>query len=157
RIIGTDSSVIYTSLKPAFSSLNILTTLPSLTTPLVQTARLTSINLSTSPSLATTVLTLTNPLDTAYTLTRLTSTVLFNGQVIGRIDQEVDVVVEGGGRVEMGGVEMGLVVSREAIRAVVLGVGGGLRVDVSARLETRVGGYPAEIEYRQEGVETFVG
>ncbi|KAI8849497.1 hypothetical protein BC829DRAFT_391402 [Chytridium lagenaria] len=160
RIFGSASSTPYTSLQPAFSALSITSTLPAITTPLVLTARLLSIDLSVTPALAITVLTLTNPLGAPYTLTRLTSTVMYNNNAIGTIDQDLSddpVVVAAGATVETRGIRMALEVSREALRALVEGIEGRLVVDIGATLGTRVGGFATVIDYELKGVKTVLG
>ncbi|KAJ3095144.1 hypothetical protein HDU97_007233 [Phlyctochytrium planicorne] len=161
KIAGSESSVIYESLKPAFSTLSITSTLPALKTQLVQSARLTSIDLSTTPSATATVsLRLSNPLDTDYIVTGLDSQVFYNGNLIGSIQQDISnapIAVPKGQTVDSRDVNMMLGVSKESIRALVIGLDGNLTVDIRATLETRVGEYPTTLAYAQNGVKTLLG
>ncbi|KAJ3103348.1 hypothetical protein HDU96_009295 [Phlyctochytrium bullatum] len=160
KIVGSESSVVYTALKPAFSALSITSTLPSIKTPLVGGARLASIDLTPTPSLAKAVLKLTNPLDSPYSVTKLSSRVTYNGQPIGNIDQDLSsdpIVLAAGETRETKEIEMQLLVTREAIRALVVGLGGNLAVDIKATLSTLVGSYLTDIDYEQSGVKTTLG
>jgi hypothetical protein len=158
------------------------TVLPAINIPLVISSRLESMDLHGPKAVAKVTLTLKNvsqtilfsinqfsdlivvkPLDTSFALSSLKSSVIYNGQVIGRIDTEVQGLTVGP-RATLTTpmtLNMELVVSKFSLEALLVGLDSGLKVDIDSVLGVRVGeqdgGYLNTIDYSQSKVDTFVG
>jgi hypothetical protein len=154
-IVGTPQSVKYASLAPAFQSLSIPVNLPGQTQPLITGLKIMGIDLSKMT--ATVILVLNNPLDTAFTLTDMTSNVLYNGQPFASVagnslSSPFNVPARSSG-VSSPTLTSTLQLSAAAIQASLsLISAGGVKVDVSATMAVNVGTYPTGLEYSQAGV-----
>ncbi|KAJ3205449.1 hypothetical protein HDU67_008831 [Dinochytrium kinnereticum] len=157
-ITGTPTSTPYKSLAAAFSSLKISATLPGQTAQLITASHLDFQDI-TSPT-APVYLTLFNPLATDFSILSIKASITYRGSVIGVIDSDLSrnpVRVAAGSAGVSPAVECRLTINVLALRALVEGMRGELRVDAGATLLTSVGEYVTTVDYEQKGVVTRLG
>ncbi|KAJ3147540.1 hypothetical protein HK101_002218 [Irineochytrium annulatum] len=157
-ILGTPNSTPYKSLEASFSGLTINTNLPGQTKPLIGGSWLNFNNLAVTT--APVYLLLNNPLATDFTLLHLTTSISYNGQIIGNIDQDLagnPIKVPAGGSLNAGPITASLNINIISLQALVAGLSGNLKIDAKATLLTAVGSYQTTVDYVQTGVSTSLG
>ncbi|KAJ3417015.1 hypothetical protein HDV05_007497 [Chytridiales sp. JEL 0842] len=143
------------SLDTAFSSLNLVNTLPASKKLLIETARFTFPNLLNLRAKAG--LTALNPFATPVEITKLTASLKYKGGVIGTISQDLapgSMVIPPNGTIRSPPLVLNLRLDLKSIQALLAALKKGLKIETESTLTVSFGGYETVIDYSQGDIPT---